>query len=125
MTEKTEIIPIESINNLDIFVEGGLDKLLEQIEHEATDFEPDVSSVKGRKQIASQAMKVARSKVVIENAGKDLVSDLKKQTGGIDAARKHSRDFLDALKARIRAPLTEINLASNDGLVAVTRSMSQ
>ena len=102
-----DIIPIESINSLDIFVEGGLDDLLAQIETEATNFEPDLSTVKGRKQIASQAMKVAKSKVVIENARKDLVADWKAKAKVVDGAGKHARDFLDALKVRIRAPLTE------------------
>ena len=60
----TELIPLEKVNGLALFVEGGLDKLLQQIRSEATDFEPNLKTAVGRKQIASQARKVASSKVV-------------------------------------------------------------
>lgn len=103
----TDLIPIEAVNSLELFVEGGLDDLLTAIEAEALDFEPDVTTAKGRTQIASNAHKVARSKTVIENAGKELVADWKQKAKQVDAARKQSRDFLDDLKARVREPLTK------------------
>ena len=102
-----DLIPIESVDASALFVEGGLNDLLEQIEAEATDFEPDLTTATGRKQIASQAYKVARCKPVIDEAGKSLVKEWKEQAKIVDSSRKHARDYLDALRAKIREPLTE------------------
>ena len=102
----TDLIPIESVNSLELFVEGGLDELLLAVREEATAFEPDASTNKGRTEIASRAYKVARSKTVIDEAGKDLVSGWKDKAKIVDQSRKKAREYLDTLKAEIREPLT-------------------
>ena len=68
---------------------------------------PDVTTKKGRDAIASMAHKVARSKTYIDNAGKDLVADLKALPKQIDESRRVVRERLDALKDEVRRPLTE------------------
>jgi len=103
----TGLIPVESVNALELFTGGGLDNLLQQVEQAATDFEADVTTAAGRKLFASQAYKVARSKTTIDDAGKTLVADWKKKAGQVDAGRKKARDFLDALRDRVRQPLTD------------------
>jgi colicin import membrane protein len=103
----TDLIPIESVNALALFVEGGLDELLDQIKQEATDFTPTLDTVTGRKEIASQARKVASCKVVIDDARKALVADWKTKAKAVDIEGKRARDYLDALKVEIRQPLTE------------------
>lgn len=102
-----QLIPIETVNASALFQGEALDHLLAQIEAQATDFEANVETEHGRKTIASMAYKVARSKTAIDDAGKELVSGIKEQAKAIDAARKKARDYLDDLKARVRAPLTE------------------
>lgn len=101
------LIPVESINAVEVFTGGGLDGLLERIRAETTTVVLDVSTVAGRKEIASVAYKVARSKTTIDDAGKTLVADWKRQSAEVDAARKKARDYLDALKDDVRRPLTE------------------
>jgi colicin import membrane protein len=103
----TDLIPIESVSAVVLFVEGGLDELLEQIRDEATDFEANLDTVTGRKEIASQARKVASSKIVIDDARKALVAGWKTKAKAVDAEGKRARDYLDSLKAEIRQPLTE------------------
>ncbi|HCC4816616.1 TPA: hypothetical protein M5M69_005037, partial [Citrobacter freundii] len=61
----------------------------------------------GRDAIASMAHKVARSKTYIDNAGKDLVAELKALPKQIDESRRIARERLDALKDEVRRPLTE------------------
>ncbi|MFH7094632.1 hypothetical protein ACHWI2_18880, partial [Klebsiella pneumoniae] len=68
---------------------------------------PDVTTKKGRDAIASMALKVARSKTYIDNAGKDLVAELKALPKQIDESRRVVRERLDALKDEVRRPLTE------------------
>ncbi|MDU4245556.1 MAG: hypothetical protein E7I00_08360, partial [Varibaculum cambriense] len=77
------------------------------IEKEARSLVPDVSTKKGRDAIASMAHKVARSKTYIDNAGKDLVAELKALPKQIDESRRIVRERLDALKDEVRRPLTE------------------
>lgn len=101
------LIPLESVNAVEVFTGGKLDDLLARIRAEAVTLVPDLSTVASRKEIASVAYKVARSKTAIDDAGKALVADLKKQTGDIDAARKRARDTLDALRDEVRKPLTD------------------
>jgi len=101
-----DLITIEKPKALTVFTTpDGLKPILEQIAAEARALTPDVSSAKGRKEIASIAYKVAQSKTYIDGVGKDLVADMKELPKKVDAARKDAREFLDALKDEIRAPL--------------------
>lgn len=104
---ESSLIPVEQINAVTIFTEGGLKELLARIETEAASHVPDISTDKGRKEIASIAYKVARSKTTIDDAGKNLVSGWKKQAAEVDASRRHARDFLDNLRDKVRRPLAE------------------
>lgn len=87
--------------------ENGLEPYLQIIKTEIDAFVPDVSTKKGRDAIASIAYKVARSKTALDNAGKELVAELKEVPKKIDAERKRMRDLLDAWQADVRRPLTE------------------
>lgn len=87
--------------------ENGLDPFLEKIRAEIDGFTPDVSTAKGRKEIASIAYKVAQSKTALDNMGKELVAELKDVPKKIDAERKRMRDLLDSWKDEVRQPLTE------------------
>lgn len=101
------LIPLESVNAVEIFTGKSLDELLERIRQETVTLVPDVTTDKGRKEIASLAYKVARSKTTIDEAGKTLVAEWKRQSAEVDNARKKARDYLDALKDEVRKPLTE------------------
>jgi hypothetical protein len=104
----TQLLPVETINAVEVFHDRPkLDELLQRIRAETATLVPDITTEAGRKLIASTAYKVARSKTAIDEAGKNLVADLKKRAGVIDAERKHARDTLDALKDEIRKPLDE------------------
>lgn len=78
MSEITDLVVIEKKNAMAVFTNNDqLDPLIELIEKEARSLVPDVTTKKGRDAIASMAHKVARSKTYIDNAGKDLVAELK------------------------------------------------
>lgn len=102
-----DLIPLETVNAIEVFTPNNMDDLLLKIRQETSVFVPDISTDKGRKEIASLAYKVARSKTALDEAGKMLVSDWKKKSSDVDALRKKARDFLDALRDEIRQPLTD------------------
>lgn len=87
--------------------EPFLKALLAQITARATDFTPDISTDKGRKQIASMAYRVSQTKTYLDGIGKDLVAELKDRPRKIDAGRKLLRDGLDALRDHVRQALNE------------------
>ncbi|GHK50441.1 hypothetical protein KPZU09_01770 [Klebsiella pneumoniae] len=103
-----DLVVIEKKNAMAVFTNNDqLDPLIEAIEQEARSLVPDVTTKKGRDAIASMAHKVARSKTYIDNAGKDLVAELKALPKQIDESRRVVRERLDALKDEVRRPLTE------------------
>ena len=91
---------------LQVFTEPErIDPLLARIAEEARKLQADPYTEAGRKAIASMAYKVARTKSHLDGLGKDLVAEMKELPKKVDASRKLMRDFLDALKDEVRAPL--------------------
>lgn len=85
----------------------GMDAILARIEEQARAQVLDVTTKKGRDAIASLAHKIARSKTALDDAGKALNEDARRQINAVDAERRKVRDRLDALKDEVRAPLTK------------------
>jgi hypothetical protein len=85
----------------------GLEAVLSRIETEVRSHAPDLSTKKGRDAIASLAMKVAKSKVALDNAGKALNEEARAKINAVDEERRKVRARLDALRDEARAPLTE------------------
>lgn len=96
--------------------EGQIDPLLEKIAAEARAHVADTSTKRGREAIASLAYKVARSKTALDDAGKALNEDARKQIGVVDAARRVARDFLDKLRDEVRKPLDDWEAAEEKRL---------
>lgn len=107
-TTETALVVIEPTNALAVFTATDkVDPILAAIKKAVADFTPDVSTAKGRAEIASMAHKVSRSKTYLDGIGKDLVDQYKEIPKKIDANRKRIRDELDALKDEVRKPLTD------------------
>ena len=99
------LIAVEKINALEVF-NGGMLPIIDEIHKKVAVLIPDVTTAKGRKEIASMANKIARSKTLLDEVGKNLVADWKAKAKIVDDNRKLMRDKLDALKGSTRAPLT-------------------
>lgn len=102
----TDLAIVETLKAEVVFAPGGVDAILEKIRAEVQSVKTDISTSAGRDQIRSLAFKVSRSKTALDELGKNLVADLKKQTGAIDAERRRIRDDLEALRDQVRQPLT-------------------
>lgn len=103
--ESHALISVEKINALEVF-NGGMLPIIDEIHKKVAVLIPDVTTAKGRKEIASMANKIARSKTLLDEVGKNLVADWKAKAKIVDDNRKLMRDKLDALKESTRAPLT-------------------
>ncbi|MGF6595091.1 hypothetical protein [Pseudomonas sp. 2835] len=96
--------------------EKGLEPWLNQIRVKIDEFlavVPDLKTVKGRKEIASMAYEVARTKTAIENKGKELSAEQKKVPGRIDAERKRVWDILESWQKEVRKPLDDWQAAED------------
>lgn len=115
MSENKDLIILENKTATDVFMEdNGIDGILEEIARRAREHDLDVTTEKGRKEIASVAFKIARSKTTLDNAGKQLTADWREQTSKVNASRKKATEFLDKLKDEIRKPLTEYENAEKE-----------
>jgi len=103
----SDLINIDIVDAIAVFThKDQLQKIIDRIKEEVDGFVPDLSTEKGRKEIASIARKVSSSKVAIDKAGKELVSGWKAQCKEVDNGRKFVRDELDSLRDKVREPLT-------------------
>lgn len=109
---------IENLTPEQAFQPDGLTPVIEKIRAEVTGRVLDISSDKGRKEIASLAFNVGKSKNAIDKMGKDLVSGIKAQAKVIDAERSRVWDALEALQHETRRPLTEWEDKDKDRIAA-------
>jgi hypothetical protein len=105
--ETTALVAIEQLSPVDIFKPQGCQPLIDKVRQMVEEFQADVTTPKGRAAMKSMALKVAKSKTLIDEKGKELVSVLKLQTTAIDAERKRVRDEFDALRDKVKAPAVE------------------
>lgn len=84
----------------------ALGGLYDEIRAEIAAFKPELTTDKGRKAVASLAAKIAKRKVSIDAAGKELNAALNKQVDAVDRVRRDVRNTLDIFRGQARAPLT-------------------
>ena len=123
MTESKDLVVLESLKSKELFKENGLKRVLDEIAKKAKEHKPDVSTAKGRDEIASLAYKVSRSKTFIEKMAKDFVADLKAEIKPIDDARIAAVKTLDNLREEVRDPLTKWEIAEKTRADGIKKSL--
>lgn len=93
---------------------GGTEELFDRIAQEARSFVPDVTTKKGRDAIGSLAMKISKSKTLIEKYGKELVAEQKAKIKLIDDDRISVVKKFDELRNEILAPRDAWEQAEKD-----------
>ncbi len=125
-TAQTHLVVIEPTTAVALFTEGqGVAELLADIRQKATSLVPDTTTAKGRKEIASIAHAVARTKTYLDGIGKEQTDKFKEIPKRIDANRKQIRDTLDALKDEVRAPLTQYEAAEEARVAALQSRLAR
>ena len=105
---ETALVVLEPTTALAVFTEPAkVDPILAAIKKAVAEFTPDITTAKGRGEIASMAYKVSQSKSYLEGIGKKLADEYKDIPKKIDANRKRIKDELDELRDEVRRPLTE------------------
>lgn len=121
-----EIITLEKKDALTVFTStNGTDYFIRQIEEEVNTFIPNLKTAKSRSEIASMAAKVAKSKTYLDSKGKELVDELKRQPKLVDAERKRMRDALDALRDKVRKPLTDWENAEKERVHLIVQKLDR
>lgn len=106
--ESTELIVIEDAKRLPFFLDEAIRKpLLDAVKAKADSFKGDVSTAKGRKEIASFSYLIAQAKTKVEKIGKDLSAEQKELPKRIDAGRSAVKSFFEDLQEQVRKPLNE------------------
>ncbi|MCK5605055.1 hypothetical protein KAR91_24410 [Candidatus Pacearchaeota archaeon] len=107
MTEQNELVVIETASIPALFQKDGSDPIIEGLKKEAEKFKGDVTTVKGRKEIASFARKFSTSKTYLGKLGKALSDELREKIAPIQAERNKIETCCDELRDKIRKPLTD------------------
>ena len=92
---------VTAIAAVELFKPGALDHIVScigatQAREEASKLE--ISTEPNRKALASLAYKIARSKSYIDDQGKTLTENARKEIEAVNGERKIARDRLDALE---------------------------
>lgn len=105
----------ENVNPLAVITnEGERKSFMDKLKALIAEQEPDTSTDKGRKQIASFAYKIARSKTAIDTAAKKSTEDLRAQINAVNESRNAIREEIEELQALARKPLTEWEKAEEE-----------
>lgn len=100
------LIDTDVLTPATVFAPGGVEGIISKLETDVRAIDRDISTEDGRDAVKALAYKIARSKTALDEFGKNLVADIKKQSGAIDAERRVIRERLDALRDEVRGPLT-------------------
>lgn len=103
----SELAIIETKTPSELFAAGAVRGFLDRIKEEVRSLVLDPTTAAGRKEIASVAHKVAKTKVAMDEAGKKLTEEQRKLIDSVNEERRLVREELDALKEEVRKPLTE------------------
>ena len=106
-TTSTALVTLQPENALALFKDGtGIEALIANIRQKALSLVPDITTKKGREEVASNAYNVARTKTYLDGFRKAYADEFKDVPKRIDANGKIVRDALDAIRDEARAPLT-------------------
>ena len=107
MSEESIVIDQIDPNKAVAIFTGGLDDILTKIAADLKKDLPDISTKKGREEIASRAYKASRCKTKLDDMGKELNEEAQKHIAAVNADRNRAKTFLDNLRDEIRKPLDE------------------
>ncbi|MCK5606741.1 hypothetical protein KAR91_32865 [Candidatus Pacearchaeota archaeon] len=107
MTEQNELIVIETAKIPALFKKDGCNPIIEGLKKEAAKFKGDVSTAKGRKEIASFARKFSTAKAYLDGLGKTLSDEYRAKIEPINGERNKIKTCCDELRDEARKPLTD------------------
>lgn len=109
--EQSTALAVIPAGSLPVIIAADENDILGKLKAELDAFKPDVTTAKGRAEIASMARKVAVAKMDLVRLGDSLKEGAQKTIKGVNAEIKVIETKMDELRDRTRAPLTEFENA--------------
>ena len=102
--QESEIViyDAEQTTALDIFVNGGVDPLIEELKKKVDNFEADVTTEKGRKAYKSFARKIGSAKLRLDEAGVELNKEYYDKIKKVNEERKRIASLMQPLQEEAR-----------------------
>lgn len=116
------VLPASSISTI---VAADENDILGKLAAKFAAFKADVSTKRGREEIASMAASVASSKMDLIRLGKSLTEGWRKSTAAVNAECKVIEERMDALKAQVRAPLTAFEDAEKARIAGHEKALAE
>lgn len=116
------VIPAASVPTI---LANDPDDILGKLSRKVAEHKPDISTVDGRKKIASLAAEVASSKMDLIRLGKKLTEGWRKSTSAVNAECKLIEERMDALKIKVRQPLTNFENIEKDRIAAHQAALAE
>lgn len=108
MSETKELALLSApINPVAVFTPAGATDLLTALDAKIAAMPRDISTKKGRDEIASNARKIASTKTGVDNIGKEFLAETKAKIKVIDAERSKLWDEIEKRQHEYRKPLTD------------------
>jgi hypothetical protein len=107
MSEENELVVVNPVDIPALFEGGGCDPIVERLKKEAAKFKGDITTAKGRKEIASFARKFSSAKVYLDGLGKALSDEYRAKIAPINTERNKIEACCNELRDVIRKPLTD------------------
>lgn len=102
-----------------LYVSGGLDGYYQSIREQVMSEVPDLTTKKGISRVKSLAAMVSSSKVAVEKPGREYLKQLKEMPKVIEATLRDWNQKMDSLRDEVRKPVTEMEEAEKDRIVAI------
>ena len=121
MVDDNALLPaiVQELLPMDLFKPDNMKQVIEYVSAEAKKHKSDLTTVTGRKAIASNANLVARSKTFLDKIGKEAMAEKKAEIKSFNESAKKMRDSFDAIKVEVRKDLTEWEQIEKERLARV------
>lgn len=109
ITENLPALPEITQDQWPAIYEGGdyLNDFIQRVRGEVTSEVPDLTTVKGRKRVASLAAQVSSAKAAVEKPGREYLKVIKAKPKLIEENLREFVRSMDALRDEVRAPLNQ------------------
>jgi hypothetical protein len=103
-----DVVALVKENPSAVLLDDNLyDRFVAQLRKDVSTFVPDLSTASSRQKITSEAFKITRLKTSIDEAGKKLNEDRRKEINAVDAKRRTVKADLEEIAEDARRPLTQ------------------
>ncbi len=111
-------------SSLPVILAADNSDILGKLKLELDGFKPDLSTAKGRAEIAAKARRVSVAKMDLVRLGDTLKEGAQATIKGVNAELRVIEEKMDALRDRTRAPLTEFENAEKERIAGHERALA-